>query len=321
MDKIKKAFQFLTVNINKLRLILLPYWKKLWYFSNFNKSRYSQLSSLKKIASWLYSFVIGFVLFIIAFEINFLWIFGHMPSMKEVRNPKIALVTEVYSADKKLMGTFFVEQRTPVDFNEIHPKTIEALLATEDIRFYKHHGLDLYALSAAFVATIKGNKRGGSTITQQLVKNVYRTRNFGSKGLLGYIPLVRTIIAKLKEWITALKIEFYYSKEEILTMYFNVVDFGNNSYGIKTASEFYFSKSPNKRVPYWLDYLKPHLITILKTAFKGLPSAAMWFYLKWPNTILSTKKKKKLTARKKLNCESKKLFTNKGLLLILEQHW
>jgi len=246
MDKLKKAFQFLIGIITSIRLVLLPFWKKLWYFSNFNNSRYSQLGVGKKMLSWLYSFVLGFVLFIVAFEINFLWIFGHMPSMQEVRNPKIALITEVYSADKKLMGTFFVEQRTPVDFKEIHPKTIEALIATEDVRFYKHHGLDLYALSSALVATIKGNKRGGSTITQQLVKNVYRTRKFGSKGLLGYIPLVRTIIAKLKEWITALKIEFYYNKEEILTMYFNVVDFGNNSFGIKTASEFYFSKSPNK---------------------------------------------------------------------------
>ena len=209
MDKIKKVFQFLLGKINDLRLMVLPFWKKLWFFSNFNKTRYTKLGRGKKMLSWLYSFVLGFVLFFIAFEINFLWIFGHMPSMQEVKNPKIALITEVYSADKKLMGTFFVEQRTPVDFKEIHPKTIEALIATEDIRFYKHHGLDFYALSAAFVATLKGNKRGGSTITQQLVKNVYRTRNFGSKGLLGYVPLVRTIIAKLKEWITALKIEFY----------------------------------------------------------------------------------------------------------------
>lgn len=246
MNRFLRALSVVLGFLNKIRLMLLPYWKGLWHFSFFNRTRFKSIGFFKKFLSLGYTFILSLLLFLLAMEINFLWIFGHMPSMKEVRNPKIALITEVYTADKKLMGTFFVEQRKPVTFKQIHPKTVEALIATEDIRFYQHHGLDFYALSSAVFSTFQGNKRGGSTITQQLVKNVYRTRTFSAKGLLGYVPLVRTIIAKLKEWITALKIEFYYSKEDILTMYFNVVDFGNNSFGIKTASEYYFSKSPEK---------------------------------------------------------------------------
>jgi penicillin-binding protein 1A len=317
MDKIKGAFRFLINKLNDLRLLLLPFWKKLWYFSNFNKSRYASIGKAKKMLSWLYTIFISFILFIVAFETNFLWIFGHMPSMKEVRNPKIALITEVYSADKKLMGTFFVEQRTPVDFNEINPKTIEALIATEDVRFYKHHGLDFYALSSALIATIQGKKRGGSTITQQLVKNVYRTRNFNSKGLLGYIPLVRTIIAKLKEWITALKIEFYYSKKEILTMYFNVVDFGNNSFGIKTASEFYFSKNPSK--------LKVEegalLVGLLKAPSYYNPKNSITKATERRNVVLSqmakysfiTEKEKEKLSKKKVKLRVKEIVHEQGI--------
>lgn len=238
IDRIKQFFKFIWKYVG-------PVWRGIWHYSVFGAG-FKKTGFLFKILRVLYTGVVSVLLLLIAMEINFLWIFGHMPGMKEVRNPKVALITEVYSADKKLMGTFFVEQRKPVPFEEIDSNTIKALIATEDIRFYEHHGLDLYALSSAFFSTVQGNKRGGSTITQQLVKNVFRTRKFGSKGLLGYVPVVRTIVAKLKEWITALKIEFFFNKQEILTMYLNAVDFGNNAFGIKTASEFYFSKVPRK---------------------------------------------------------------------------
>jgi len=164
--------------------------------------------------------------------------------MKEVRNPKVPLITEVYSSDDVLLGTFSVERRTPITFEEIDTNTINALIATEDIRFYKHHGLDLYALFSAAFSTAKGNKRGGSTITNQLVKNIYKTRGKRSIGLMGYIPVVRTLIAKIKEWVTAIKIEFVYDKEEILTLYFNAVEYGNNTFGLKSASAYYFQKEP-----------------------------------------------------------------------------
>lgn len=220
-------------------------WKKLWKPSVFNRQQFKTLSGFKKFLSLIYTAFVSFILFILALEVNFLFLFGYMPSMKEVRNPKIPLITEVYSEDKVLIGTFSIEKRTPVTFEEIDSNTINALIATEDIRYYKHHGLDLYALFSAAFSTVQGNKRGGSTITNQLVKNVYKTRRKSSVGLLGYLPLVRTIIAKIKEWVTAIKIEFVFTKQEILTMYFNAVDFGNNSYGLKTASEFYFSKEPS----------------------------------------------------------------------------
>lgn len=219
-------------------------WDKIWQWSIFNKERFKEISFGKKILSIGYTLLVSLLLFIIAFEINFLWLFGYMPSMLEVITPRVALQTEIYSADEELMGIIYVEQRKPITFEDINPQTIDALIATEDIRFYKHHGLDFYALSAAFVSTLKGDRRGASTITQQLVKNIYKTRRRSARGLLGYIPLVGTIIAKLKEWLTALKIEIFLDKNEILTLYFNAVEFGNHTYGLQMASEYYFSKNP-----------------------------------------------------------------------------
>ncbi len=244
--RIADFFIQLFENIKTFLKWLQPYWKKIWHLSVFNHSRYNELNFFRKLLSIFYTGLIVLLFFLFFLETNFLWVFGHMPGMNEVRNPKIPLITELYTADGKLMGKLFVEEREPVVYKEIHPKTIDALVATEDIRFFKHHGFDLYAIVSAIFSTVKGEARGGSTITQQLVKNIYKTRDFSSRGLLGYVPGLRTIIAKIKEWITASKIEFFFTKEEILTQYLNVVDFGNNSFGIKTAAEYYFSKSPYK---------------------------------------------------------------------------
>ncbi|MDX2246437.1 MAG: transglycosylase domain-containing protein [Bacteroidia bacterium] len=219
-------------------------WDKLWFYSFFNRSRFKQIGFGKKLLSLGYTLLACIALFILAMEMNFLWLFGYLPSMRDVINPRVSLPTEVYSSDNQLIGSFYIVQRKPVTFEEINPETIEALIATEDIRFYQHSGLDIYALFGAVFSTVSGSKRGGSTITQQLVKNIYDTRRASSGGLLGLIPVVSTISAKLKEWNTALKIEFFLEKNEILTLYLNAVDFGNNSHGLKIASEYYFSKEP-----------------------------------------------------------------------------
>jgi penicillin-binding protein 1A len=237
-----KAKPFLRPILGKLVIA----WKKLWAPSVFNRTRFKTLTKVKKVLSLGYTGLVSLILFIFLLETNFLFLFGYMPSMAEVKNPKVPLITEIYTSDEVLLGTFFIEKRTPVGFEEIDSNTIHALIATEDFRFYDHHGLDLYALFSAAFSTVKGQKRGGSTITNQLVKNMYKTRQKSAVGIMGRIPLVRTLIAKVKEWITAIKIEFFFEKNEILTMYFNTVNFGNNSFGIQTASEYYFSKKPSE---------------------------------------------------------------------------
>ncbi len=156
------------------------------------------------------------------------------------------IASEVYTADGKLIGRYFKENRSPVEYNKISPKVINALVATEDVRFFKHSGIDLTSLISSTVSTATGDKRGASTITQQLAKNLYATRNNKSQGLIKHIPGIRTIIYKLKEWMTALKLEKQYSKEDILTMYLNTVPFGNNTFGIKTASKLYFNEEPDQ---------------------------------------------------------------------------
>ncbi len=189
-----------------------------------------------------------FILFIclIAVDLNFLWLFGKSPKISDINNPKFEITSELYSADGKLIGKYFSHNRTPVKYEEISPLLIKTLIATEDSRFYLHHGIDIKASFSIFWYMLKGDKRGGSTITQQLVKNLFKTRSNYSTGLLGKIPILKILIYKTKEWINALKIEFYYSKKEILTLYLNAVDFGCNAYGIKTAAKTYFNRLPSE---------------------------------------------------------------------------
>jgi penicillin-binding protein 1A len=186
------------------------------------------------------------VYYIVLLHINFLWLFGYMPKMSEVRNPQVAIATEIYTEDSVLIGKYYHENRTPVRFDSISTYAVQALVATEDVRFYKHFGLDLYALISGAYSTAKGDERGASTITQQLAKNMYSTRKKVNQGLLQHIPLVGTLVSKSKEWVTSVKLEMFYSKDEILEMYFNTVDFGNNWYGIKVAAQNYFSKQPSE---------------------------------------------------------------------------
>lgn len=189
----------------------------------------------------LYFIVVTFF----AIELNFLWLFGYSPNIRDIKTPNMRLPSELYTADGKLIGRYYKENRTPVEFNKIAPSVIDALVATEDVRFYKHKGIDIRSLISSAVSTVSGDKRGASTITQQLAKNLYKTRNQRSQGAIKYIPLIRTIIYKVKELITALKLEGYYSKDQILTLYLNTVPFGSNTYGIKVAAKKYFNKDPS----------------------------------------------------------------------------
>jgi penicillin-binding protein 1A len=171
-------------------------------------------------------------------------LFGYSPSYSDIKAPTQRVGSELYTADGKLIGRYFKENRTPVDFKEIAPSVIHALVATEDVRFYQHMGIDFRSLLSSSISTATGDKRGASTITQQLAKNLYRTRYNKAQGFVKHIPLVRTIVSKLKEWMTAVKLESNYSKNDIITMYLNTVPFGNNAYGIKTAARTYFDREP-----------------------------------------------------------------------------
>ena len=215
-------------------------WK--WY-----KSLYVGRPWYVKTLSALVSLVVAFILYLGAVDVNFLWLFGKSPSLETIRNTRPSQASEIYSADNVMIGKFFSENRTPVQYGEVNPVFWRALIDTEDERFYSHHGIDY----TAFVAALKDyvvhhDARGASTITQQLAKNLFRVRTEYSTGLLGNIPGLKMLIMKSKEWITAYKLEFFFTKEEILTQYANTVDFGSNAFGIKTACKTYFGTTPRE---------------------------------------------------------------------------
>ncbi|GAB1463140.1 transglycosylase domain-containing protein [Pedobacter sp.] len=166
-------------------------------------------------------------------------IFGEIPSFRAIEHPKSNQATEVISEDGKVLGTYFVKNRSNVAYSEISPNVINALIATEDIRFRSHSGIDFRRTFTIFLYAIIGKKQGGSTITQQLALNLFseegRAKNFSKR-----------IIQKFQEWVIAIKLERNYTKEEIITMYLNTVDFGNQAYGIKSAARVYFNTTPDK---------------------------------------------------------------------------
>ena len=237
----------------KLRNLLssiLPFIKSGWQkFISWRKYRYERFRHLpwyRKLGNMALTFCWMFLLFLFLVDINFLWLFGKSPTLHSISHPDQSLATEIISADGKVIGKYFTENRMSVEYDEISPIIIQTLITTEDERFYDHFGIDFQGVFAAIKDMTQGNARGASTITQQLVKNMYKTRNQYSKGLFGHIPGVKLLIMKTKEWVTAVKIEIFYTKKEILTMYFNTVDFGSNSFGIRTAAKTYFKTTPAK---------------------------------------------------------------------------
>lgn len=180
---------------------------------------------------WRYYFL-GLGLFVLfMFTVSWGW-WGYMPDVNEVANPNTTLATEIYSEDEELLGKLYrLENRTNIEYNDIPPYMVEALVATEDARFYKHSGIDAKALIRAVVRL--GRDGGGSTISQQLAKNLFHGVETDRT--------VNRILKKFKEWIIAVKLERQYAKHEIVTMYFNTVRWGNSS-GIKSAAKTFFNK-------------------------------------------------------------------------------
>ncbi len=165
---------------------------------------------------------------------------GFMPSFEELENPKSNLASEIYSSDNKLLGKYYIQNRSFCLKKDISNNVIDALIATEDIRFYEHSGIDIKALfRVAYGVFIGKSKGGGSTITQQLAKNLFKrdTTRYNTK----ISRTVNMVIIKFKEWVTSVKLERNYTKDEILTMYLNTVDFGSHAFGIKAAARTFFN--------------------------------------------------------------------------------
>lgn len=224
-----------------------PKWclKKTKIFLSWYKRLYNGKPWYTKTAIGLASCIVAFFLYLGMVDINFLWLFGKSPGFYTIMHPETHEASEIYSADGVLIGKFFNENRTPVKYEDVNPAFFKALIDTEDERFYSHHGIDFPGLVGAVKdAVLHHDARGGSTITQQLAKNMFRVRTDYSTGLLGYIPGIRMLIMKSKEWIIATKLEITHNKKEIITMYANTVDFGSNAFGIKTASKTYFNCTP-----------------------------------------------------------------------------
>ncbi|MBX9890266.1 MAG: transglycosylase domain-containing protein [Amoebophilaceae bacterium] len=205
----------------------------------------------KIIIKWLWklflSGIIGILIYLFSVQVNFCNLYGGMPSTDLLENPQSELASELYSADGVLLGKYFRDNRSPVSYNEIAPNLINALIASEDCRFEEHAGIDLRGLTRAFIFSVLLRRRqgGGSTLTQQLAKNIFNIRKETDyQGSLSTIPFLGTLIHKTKEWILAVRLERAYTKQEILAMYLNTVTFGSNTYGIKVAARTFFNKTP-----------------------------------------------------------------------------
>lgn len=172
--------------------------------------------------------------------------FGGLPSLAALERPDPDLSSELISADGVSLGKYFRKNRTPVTYEELSPELVNTLLVTEDVRFKNHSGIDLKGLARAVIGKLTFSfQGGGSTLTMQLAENLFKT-NTAEQGTLYRSRTLGQIITKLKEWIIAVQLEKSYTKEEILAMYLNTVEFGSNSYGIKVAAKTFFNKLPSQ---------------------------------------------------------------------------
>ena len=178
--------------------------------------------------------------------IGLVWAFADIPSFEELESPDSKLATQVIADDgRTILSTFHIENRSYVRYDELSPNLVYAAVATEDVRFFKHSGIDFKSLGRVLFKTLLGgdsSQGGGSTITQQLAKTLYPRADVSSR--IPGVSKVKMVWIKLKEWITAVKLERNYTKDEIMTMYMNQVFFGSNAYGIKAAAQTFFAKSP-----------------------------------------------------------------------------
>jgi penicillin-binding protein 1A len=199
----------------------------------------------KKIIKWFWILFSVPVLLVIAL-IGLVWALADIPSFEELENPDSNLATQVIADDgSTILSTFHIENRSFVTYQELSPNLVNAAVATEDVRFYNHSGIDFRSLGRVVFKTLLGgnsSQGGGSTITQQLAKTLYPRADVSSR--IPGVSKLKMVWIKLKEWVTAVKLERSYTKDEIITMYLNQVFFGSNAYGIKSAAQTFFAKTP-----------------------------------------------------------------------------
>ena len=199
------------------------------------KKKGKEKSSTSRYTVWIWRVFFGGLLFgILVFSLAALGVFGKLPTFEELENPENNLATEVISIDGETLGKYYRENRTPVKFSELPENLIQALVATEDERFYEHSGIDFRGTARAAVKL--GRDGGASTITQQLAKMLF-TKQASSN-------MVKRLVQKVKEWVISIRLEKQYTKNEILTMYLNKYDFGHNAVGIRSAARIHFGKEP-----------------------------------------------------------------------------
>lgn len=246
-------------------------------------------SPLVRFFFYFFSFLIIGSLGVVLLFAGISWgMFGALPDIKQLENPETYLATEIYTEDNVQLGKYYYENRSNATYKELSPNLINALVATEDQRYYKHAGIDLWGLGRVFYKTVLLRQKsggGGSTITQQLALNLFADARANT--------LPERIKQKLKEWVIALQLEKRYTKQEILTMYLNTVQFSGNSYGIKSASKTFFNKHPNE-----LNIQEAAvLVGVLKAITKYSPKLAPESSLLRRNTVMNQMRKNKFLSR------------------------
>ena len=180
---------------------------------------------------WTPLLLLFFIISILSLEV-----FVDLPSVAELQNPKSNLATVIYSSDMKSLGKYYAENRVSVKYYELDKDLVDALVATEDVRFHEHSGVDFKAIGRAIFGALTGQSSsgGGSTLSQQLAKMMFPRQKLSKPGM---------ILQKLKEWVIAARLEKNYTKEEILALYLNKFDFLNQAVGVKSAAQIYFNRT------------------------------------------------------------------------------
>ena len=211
-----------NTRIGKLLAKLFAANRKFW---TWYRGLYKGTKWYTKTATVIVSLFVSFFVYLFLVDINFLWLFGKSPGYFQIKSLDTYDASEIYSADGVMIGKFFSQNRIPVKYEDVNPMFWKALIDTEDERFYKHKGIDPIGMFAVLKEVVlRHEARGASTITQQLAKNMFRVRTQYSTGLLDYIPGVRMLIMKSKQWTIATKLEITNSKKENHTMYANTAE-------------------------------------------------------------------------------------------------
>ena len=248
--------------------------------------------SKNTIVKWFWILLVAPVVALVLL-LCLVWALADIPSIEELENPDSKLATQVIAEEGEILTTYHIENRTFVSYEELAPSLVQAAVATEDKRFYEHSGVDLPSLGRVLFRTLlsrDSSQGGGSTITQQLAKTLYPRGN--SRGKL------RMVWIKLKEWITAIKLERNYTKEEIVDMYLNAIFFGSNSYGISSAANQFFGKRPAEL----LTEESAVLVGMVNKPTRYNPSINPEYALKRRNLVLSRMEEMKYITR--AECDS-----------------